>query len=40
MFCFTVVDGEWLSELGPMFFTDKESYQTCLLQREKEFASK
>ena len=40
MSCVTAVDGEWLAELGPMFFTVKESYQTRLLQRQKELANK
>ena len=26
MQCVTAVDGEWLAELGPMFFSVKESY--------------
>lgn len=36
MSCTTAVEGEWLAELGPMFFTVKESYKTRLLQRQKE----
>ena len=44
MSCVTAVEGEWLAEMGPMFFTVKESYKTRLLQRQKEklqtFASK
>ena len=28
MQCVTVVDGEWLAELGPMFFSVKESVRT------------
>ena len=42
MSCVTAVDGEWLAEMGPMFFTIKESYQTRLLlrQREKEDKAK
>jgi pre-mRNA-splicing factor ATP-dependent RNA helicase DHX38/PRP16 len=32
----TAVDGEWLAELGPMFFTVKESYKTRLIHRQKE----
>ena len=28
MQCVTVVDGEWLAELGPMFFSVKESIRT------------
>lgn len=30
MSCVTAVDGQWLAELGPMFFTIKESYKTIL----------
>jgi pre-mRNA-splicing factor ATP-dependent RNA helicase DHX38/PRP16 len=36
MSCVTAVEGEWLAEMGPMFFTVKESYKTRLLQRQKE----
>jgi len=36
MSCVTAVEGEWLAEMGPMFFTIKESYKTRLLQRQKE----
>eukprot|EP01034_Spumella_vulgaris_P021641 gene21641-27681_t len=38
MSCVTAVEGEWLAEMGPMFFTVKESYKTRILhkQREKE----
>jgi hypothetical protein len=32
----TAVEGEWLAELGPMFFTVKESYKTRIAQREFE----
>jgi pre-mRNA-splicing factor ATP-dependent RNA helicase DHX38/PRP16 len=36
MSCVTAVDGEWLAELGPMFFSIKESYQKrSLLQSEQ-----
>ena len=36
MSCVTAVDGEWLAELGPMFFTVKESYKTRMLQKQRE----
>lgn len=36
MSCVTAIEGEWLAELGPMFFSVKESYKTRLLQRAKE----
>jgi pre-mRNA-splicing factor ATP-dependent RNA helicase DHX38/PRP16 len=36
MSCVTAVEGEWLAELGPMFFTVKESYKTRLEQRRRE----
>lgn len=36
MRCVTAVEAEWLAELGPMFFSIKESYQTRLLKRKKE----
>lgn len=36
MSCVTAVDGEWLAEMGPMFFTVKESYRTRILQRQRE----
>ncbi|CAM9977988.1 unnamed protein product [Chrysoparadoxa australica] len=32
----TAVEGEWLAELGPMFFSVKESYKTRLEKRHKE----
>lgn len=32
----TAVDPEWLSELGPMFFSTKESGVTRIDQRKKE----
>jgi pre-mRNA-splicing factor ATP-dependent RNA helicase DHX38/PRP16 len=32
----TAVEGEWLAELGPMFFSVKESYKTRLLRRAQE----
>ena len=31
MSCVTAVEGEWLAEMGPMFFTIKESYKTRIL---------
>jgi pre-mRNA-splicing factor ATP-dependent RNA helicase DHX38/PRP16 len=36
MSCVTAVEGEWLAELGPMFFSVKESFETTLKRREKE----
>lgn len=36
MSCVTAVDGEWLAEAGPMFFSVKESFETTLLKRQKE----
>ena len=36
MSCVTAVDGEWLAEAGPMFFSIKESFETTLLRRQKE----
>ncbi|KAJ0406647.1 hypothetical protein P43SY_009758 [Pythium insidiosum] len=36
MQCTTAVEGEWLAELGPMFFSVKESYKSRLLKRQKE----
>jgi len=36
MSCVTAVEGEWLAEMGPMFFTVKESYKTRILHRKKE----
>lgn len=38
MQCTTAVEGEWLAELGPMFFSVKESYKSRLLKRMKEQA--
>jgi pre-mRNA-splicing factor ATP-dependent RNA helicase DHX38/PRP16 len=50
MSCVTAVEGEWLAELGPMFFSIKESFETTLRRRttkkleqakmEKEHAEK
>ena len=36
MSCVTAVEGEWLAELGPMFFSIKESYESALLRRQRE----
>jgi pre-mRNA-splicing factor ATP-dependent RNA helicase DHX38/PRP16 len=36
MSCVTAVEGEWLAEMGPMFFTVKESYKTRLIQKQHE----
>ncbi|CAI5710794.1 unnamed protein product [Hyaloperonospora brassicae] len=36
MQCATAVEGEWLAELGPMFFSVKESFKSRLLKRMKE----
>jgi pre-mRNA-splicing factor ATP-dependent RNA helicase DHX38/PRP16 len=36
MSCVTAVEGEWLAELGPMFFTVKESFKTRIAHRQKE----
>jgi pre-mRNA-splicing factor ATP-dependent RNA helicase DHX38/PRP16 len=33
MSCVTSVEGEWLAELGPMFFSIKESYESTLQRR-------
>jgi len=30
------VDGEWLAELGPMFFSIKQSYQDRVAKRKRE----
>jgi pre-mRNA-splicing factor ATP-dependent RNA helicase DHX38/PRP16 len=35
MSCVTAVEGEWLAEAGPMFFSIKESFETTLLRRQK-----
>mmetsp|Transcript_31695 Transcript_31695/g.45005 ORF Transcript_31695/g.45005 Transcript_31695/m.45005 type:complete len:542 (+) Transcript_31695:1882-3507(+) len=35
MSCVTAVEGEWLAELGPMFFSIKESYETTLRKRRE-----
>ncbi|KAL7450794.1 hypothetical protein ACHAWC_002655, partial [Mediolabrus comicus] len=36
MSCVTAVEGEWLAELGPMFFSVKESYESALKRRKRE----
>lgn len=36
MSCVTAVDGEWLAEAGPMFFSIKESFEATLLRRHRE----
>ena len=36
MSCVTAVDGEWLAELGPMFFSVKKSYAQVLLEQRTE----
>ena len=36
MSCVTAVEGEWLAELGPMFFSVKESYESSLKRRQRE----
>ncbi|GMI14639.1 hypothetical protein TrLO_g7168 [Triparma laevis f. longispina] len=36
MSCVTAVDGVWLAELGPMFFSVKESYANRILKRDTE----
>ena len=40
MSCVTAVEGEWLAELGPMFFSVKESYQTRLITKKFEQTEK
>lgn len=40
MSCVTAVEGEWLAELGPMFFSVKESYETRIMQRKFEHDEK
>jgi pre-mRNA-splicing factor ATP-dependent RNA helicase DHX38/PRP16 len=34
MSCVTAVEGEWLAEAGPMFFSIKESFGDTLLRRQ------
>lgn len=36
MKCTTAVEGEWLAELGPMFFSVKKSYADRLAKRKRE----
>ena len=36
MSCVTSVEGEWLAELGPMFFSIKESFETTLRRRHEK----
>eukprot|EP00934_Nitzschia_sp_Nitz4_P002117 Nitzschia sp. Nitz4//scaffold294_size23022//13240//16953//NITZ4_008515-RA/size23022-processed-gene-0.6-mRNA-1//-1//CDS//3329546226//2117//frame0 len=36
MSCVTAVEGEWLAELGPMFFSVKESFETTLRKRQEK----
>lgn len=36
MSCVTAVEGEWLAQMGPMFFTVKESYKTRIMQKARE----
>ena len=36
MSCVTAVEGEWLAELGPMFFSVKESFESTLNRRQRE----
>jgi pre-mRNA-splicing factor ATP-dependent RNA helicase DHX38/PRP16 len=36
MSCVTAVEGEWLAEAGPMFFSVKESFEQTLLRRQKD----
>lgn len=36
MSCVTAVEGEWLAELGPMFFSVKESFESALERRRRE----
>ncbi|GKY95488.1 hypothetical protein MPSEU_000510400 [Mayamaea pseudoterrestris] len=40
MSCVTAVDGEWLAEAGPMFFSVKESFEATLQRRVKERQNK
>lgn len=40
MSCVTAVEGEWLAEAGPMFFSVKESFETTLLRRQKDKKNK
>ena len=36
MSCVTAVEGEWLAEAGPMFFSVKESFESTLKRRQQE----
>ena len=36
MSCVTAVEGEWLAEAGPMFFSVKESFETTLKKRQEK----
>jgi pre-mRNA-splicing factor ATP-dependent RNA helicase DHX38/PRP16 len=36
MSCVTAVDGEWLAEAGPMFFSVKESFEATLKRRAQD----
>ena len=36
MSCVTAVDGEWLAEAGPMFFSVRESFESTLLRRQRD----
>ena len=38
MQCVTAVDGHWLAELGPMFFSVKESVRTRLVCEHHEIS--
>ena len=38
MQCVTAVDGNWLAELGPMFYTVKESTKTRLVRKGAGFS--
>lgn len=35
MSCVTAVEGEWLAELGSMFFSVKETYESTLRKRQE-----
>ena len=36
MSCVTAVEGEWLAQAGPMFFSVKESFESTLKRRQRE----
>ena len=40
MSCVTAVEGEWLAEMGPMFFSVKESYKTRIIQKQREIVER